>query len=151
MLYGHLATSALLHRYTHASATPVMIAGIFPDIIDKTLCYVLHLTSSGRMFGHTLLVLSVSTLIVWLVWGKKVGWSWGLGYFAHLVCDMGGTVPWLWPFVSYTFSPDMLPNIFGKIWLALVNPKLIEVVISIWAITGLTPFIFRSHKMKEQN
>ena len=81
MLFGHLAASVLQHRYMKADLAPVVVAGVFPDLVDKTLCQVLHLTPSGRMFGHTLAGLGLSALAVRLIWGRRArpapwGWSW---------------------------------------------------------------------------
>jgi hypothetical protein len=55
MLCGHLAVSVLQHRYLGADLAPALVAGVFPDLVDKTLCQALLVTSGGRMFAHTLL------------------------------------------------------------------------------------------------
>ena len=106
MLAGHLGVSVLTHRYLKADLVPVVVAGVIPDVVDKTLCQGLHIFPSGRMWGHTLLGLAVSTLFVWLLWGRQSAWSWATGYLGHLVGDFGGQVPWLYPFVQYDFEPS---------------------------------------------
>ena len=104
MILGHLAVSALLHRYLDTDLGPTVTGGVFPDVTDKLLCQVLHLTPSGRMYGHTLLGLVLTTTLVRLVSGARVARAWVVGYLGHLVADMGGFVPWLYPFRSYNFE-----------------------------------------------
>jgi hypothetical protein len=117
MIIGHLGVAALQHRYLKADLAPVFIAGIAPDIVDKTLCQLLHFLPSGRMFGHTLLGLTVSSLIVSLIWGKRAGWSWAIGYLGHLLGDIGHTIPWFYPFMQYEFnsSPSLWETILRKL------------------------------------
>lgn len=135
MLIGHIAISLLEHRYLKADLAPVLIAGMAPDILDKTLCQVLHLTPSGRMYGHTLLGLALSTGLVALLWGRRTAWSWALGYLSHLVAD-GAGVPWLYPFVHYDFNPS--PGLWENFLRYLSSPlKLLpELFLCLWA--GLT-------------
>ncbi|MBN2006898.1 MAG: metal-dependent hydrolase [Anaerolineae bacterium] len=133
MIIGHLGISALLHRYAKADLAPVMIAGMMPDIVDKTLCQILHLTPSGRMAAHTLLGLAISTGIVAAIWGKRTAWSWALGYLGHLVADAGGEVPWLYPFVHYDFPPS--PSLWETLMYRLSHPLTLlpELFLCIWA------------------
>jgi hypothetical protein len=138
MLFGHLAVSALLHRYLKADLSTVMVAGVFPDVVDKTLCRVLHLTPSGRMFGHTLLSLGLSTAAVGLIRGRRAAWSWALGYLGHLVSDADGFVPWLYPFAPHDFHKST----FGpwETWRRiLMNPQKLgeELALSAWAAYAL--------------
>lgn len=107
MIIGHLGISTLLHQYAKTDLAPVMIGGMMPDIVDKTLCQILRLTPSGRMAGHTLLGLALSTGLVALIGGKRAAWGWALGYLGHLVADIGGGVPWLYPFARYNFPPSL--------------------------------------------
>jgi hypothetical protein len=146
MLFGHLAVSALLHHYSKADLTTVMVAGIFPDAVDKTLCRVLHLTPNGRMYGHTLLSLGLSTAIVGLFRGRHIAWSWALGYFGHLVSDSHGFVPWLYPFVTSDFTKPT-PS-FGFLLWQLMDPKRIgiELALSVWAAHTLVRSGSGSHR-----
>ncbi len=133
MLIGHLGVSVLAHRYLKADLVPVVIAGVFPDVIDKTLCQGLHVFPSGRMWGHTLLGLAVSTIIVRLLWGRQTAWSWAVGYLGHLVADIGGQVPWLYPFVQYEFDPS--PGLWEMLLRRLQNPAGIGLELAVlgWA------------------
>jgi hypothetical protein len=136
MLFGHLAVAALQHRYLKADLAPVVAAGVFPDLVDKTLCQVLHLTPSGRMFGHTLTTVGLSTLAVRLVWGGRAARSWALGYLGHLVGDSGGFVPWLYPFVRYDFPGSLsLEEIVHHV---LAHPESMgpDLALSAWALVA---------------
>ena len=58
------------------------------------------------MLGHTLLGLALTTVLVRVIWGREAAWGWSVGYLAHLVADIGGDVPWLFPFVQYDLTPS---------------------------------------------
>ncbi|MEE8390533.1 MAG: metal-dependent hydrolase [Anaerolineae bacterium] len=135
MLFGHLAVSVLQHRYLKADLSLVVAGGIFPDIVDKTLCQVLHLTPSGRMFGHTLVGVVLSTAVVDLVGGRRAARGWALGYLGHLLGDAAGFVPWLYPFARYDF-PSSPPGLLEIVRHALAKPDSMrwDVALSVWAI-----------------
>jgi hypothetical protein len=138
MILGHIALSALLHRYAKADLVPVMAGGLFPDVVDKTLCQVLRLAPSGRIYAHTLLGAGISTLLVRIVWGRRAAGSWLLGYLAHLVADTGGPVPWFYPFVQYDFT-GMAPTISDILLRALRDRKALSVesALLVWAVIAL--------------
>jgi hypothetical protein len=138
MILGHLAVSALLHRYLNVDLTPTVAGGLFPDAVDKTLCQVLHLTPSGRMFGHSLVSLALSTGVVRALWGRRAGQGWAVGYLGHLVSDLPTEVPWLYPFAGYEF-PEHSPGLWEIVRRALSNPLRLgfELALSIWAIGAL--------------
>jgi hypothetical protein len=138
MLFGHLAVSVLQHRYLKADLVPVVIAGIFPDVVDKSMCYVLHVVPSGRTWGHTLLSMGLSTITVSLIWGRRFGYSWALGYIGHLLGDFGSALPWFYPFRPYEFPPSSL-SLWTIIRRFLANPPalLFELALSVWAISAL--------------
>jgi hypothetical protein len=135
MLFGHLAISLLQHRYLKVDLAPVVAGGIFPDVVDKTLCQVLHVTPSGRMFGHTLVGLAVSTAVVGLLGGRRRAQSWALGYLGHLLGDVGGFIPWLYPLVPYDFSAGS-PGLLEILRWALTDPARmgLELALSVWAV-----------------
>lgn len=139
MLFGHLAVSALEHRYAKAEFVPIMAAAVFPDAVDKVAHYVLGRADSGRLWGHTLFSALLSTAIVFLIWGKRSGWSWALGYLSHLVCDIGSVVPWFYPFAAYEFPPS--ETFETTLWMSLTNyPRLaLELLLSAWAVIALRP------------
>ncbi len=137
MILGHLAVSALEHRYLDADLVPVMVAGLAPDLVDKTACQILHLAPSGRMWGHTLVGLALSTLLIDLLWGKRAARSWALGYMGHLLGDLNGFVPWFYPFVSYDFKSS--PSLWHILHNLLRDPVRLglESALVVWAILAL--------------
>ena len=104
MLIGHVGIALLQHRYLDAELVPVMAGGLFPDALDKTLCQVLQVTRSGRVWGHTVLGVVVSTTLVGVIAGRRAARDWLLGYLGHLLADSEGPVPWWYPFRTYTFD-----------------------------------------------
>lgn len=139
MLFGHLAVSALEHRYANVEFVPVMAAAVLPDVVDKISHYVLGQTATGRLWGHTLVGVVVSSMVVWLAWGRRSALSWAVGYLSHLVCDIGGVVPWLHPFVTYQFPPAY--GFETTLGIALTNyPRMaLETALLIWAFVALRP------------
>ena len=134
MLFGHLAVSALEHKYLKADLTPVMIAAVLPDAVDKVLHYTLHRAPTGRLWGHTLLGAGVSTAIVLLLYGRRRAASWALGYLSHLLCDMGSVVPWLYPWITYDFPPSH--DFRTTLWMSLTNltQLTLEILLTLWAL-----------------
>jgi bacillithiol system protein YtxJ len=126
-----------------------MTAGLFPDIMDKLLCQVLHVTPSGRMYGHTLLGAALSTLLVRKVWGARAAWAWALGYLGHLAADMDGFVPWLYPFREYDFEGEDI-GLFRIVRRAIRNPIRVgtESALLIWAAFAL---VSRPRSAHQQN
>jgi hypothetical protein len=159
MVIGHVAVSVLEHRYLKVELVPVLVAGIFPDLVDKALCQLLHVTPFGRMYAHTLAAMALSTLVVGLIWGRHVAWSWGLGYLSHLVCDLGGFLPWLYPFVHYDF-PHRQHNLVEILRPWLLHPAglALEVALLAWAawawlwplLTARTPGLRSRRAVKRQ-
>jgi hypothetical protein len=154
VILGHLAVSALLHRYLvdeldPGGLAPAMTAGLFPDVVDKLLCQVLHVTPSGRMYGHTLLGAALSTLLVRKVWGARAAWAWALGYLGHLAADMDGFVPWLYPFREYDFEGEDI-GLFRIVRRAIRNPIRmgVESALLIWAVFAL---VGRPRSAHQQN
>jgi hypothetical protein len=138
MIFGHLAVSALEHRYVQVPFVPVMAAAVVPDIIDKIMHYGFGQHASGRMWGHTLVGVAVSSLVALALFGKRNAIGWIVGYISHLVCDSGGVVPWFAPLVQYEFPPAM--DFITTLWTGLTKPTLIlEFGIAIWAILALKP------------
>jgi hypothetical protein len=138
MLFGHLAVSILIHRYLETDLAPTVAGGLFPDALDKTLCQVLHVTPSGRTYGHTLLSWGASTLAVRVALGRRTARAWALGYAGHLFGDLPGFVPWLFPFVGYSF-PARSSSLGEIVRKALEHPSKIglEYVLLLWAVSVL--------------
>lgn len=119
ILPGHVAASVLCHRHLKVALWPALVAGVFPDLVDKFLYYVLRVAPSTRVPMHTLWGWLASTLLVTLLaWAlarsraRAWGWSWAIGYGAHLLCDsplVGGQLPFLWPLRAYEMSSASVP------------------------------------------
>jgi len=147
VIFGHLAISILQHRYLRADLAPTVAGGVFPDVVDKTLCQVLHLTPSGRMAAHSLAGLVISTAAVGLVWGRQVAWSWALGYLGHLLADAGGFVPWLYPLVRYEF-PSGERGLLQILRQTLTDPAAmrLELLLCTWAMCAMVGATFSGPK-----
>ena len=106
---GHLAIALAQHRLPTLSTDnnllkPLLLASLFPDIVDKSLGYGLHVMPNGRHYAHNIFSLLGTTALVTAVWGKKVGYAWLAGYLGHLIVDRNSLVPWLFPLQSYDFK-----------------------------------------------
>ena len=103
---AHLAASLLLNEVYRGDRTSAAAGAIVPDLIDKTLGWVLGITPSGRYAAHSLAGAGVLTLATAWLAGPTRGASFGVSYLCHLVGDLwgGGHVPWLLPFKRYGYS-----------------------------------------------
>ncbi len=117
ILPGHITASLLCHRYLRADLHVVVVAGLAPDLVDKTLYYGLRCVPNTRVPMHTLLAWVVSTLLVGAIgWciahNLRWGGAWFLGYGAHLLCDSplaGGDLAFLYPGRAYPPSNSPFP------------------------------------------
>ena len=117
---------------------PVTMAGVLPDVADKLLASGLHWTPSGRMYGHTLLGATLSTIVVRKIWGPRVALAWALGYLGHLVSDAGGFVPWFYPLGAYDFSESEL-GMFDLVRRLIRSPAAmgVELALIVWSVWAL--------------
>ncbi len=92
MIIGHLAVSALEHRYVKAALVPVMASAVFPDLVDKIAHYGFGQHASAGWGTHYGALLT--SAVVLALFGRHNAASRALGYLSHLVCDIGGVVPW---------------------------------------------------------
>jgi hypothetical protein len=133
MIVGHLAISILESHYLEADVAPVVAGGLFPDVLDKSLCQVLNVSRYGRHWGHTVLGFALSTAIVRILGDKKKARSWALGYASHILADLQSPIPLFYPFASYAL-PDS-PTITETLHRFTKDPtKLVpELMLAIWA------------------
>lgn len=103
---AHLATSLLLNEVYRGDRASAAAGAIVPDLIDKTLAWLLGVTPSGRHAAHSLAGAGVLTMATAWLAGPERGASFGASYLCHLVGDLweGGHVPWLMPFRKYKHS-----------------------------------------------
>lgn len=130
MLLGHLAVPIILRHYADEMDLTLLVAGsVAPDVVDKSLQQV-GTAVSGRSLAHSLFALGTSSLLVWRCWGNTAVVSWFAGYLGHLICDMGGSVPWLYPFAAYPFERTE-----RRLWIKLrdARPGPAELVLVAWA------------------
>ena len=92
----------------YISLYALLIGSAGPDIIDKAIS--LPITGHGRYIGHSLLFNMLISLIVLAVfWKNRRIWI-GLivGWQMHILLDLGGFLPWFFPFVNYDFPERTL-------------------------------------------
>lgn len=134
MLIGHIAVAILEKRYLGTELAPTLAGGLFPDVLDKTLCQVLHLVPNGRTWGHTIFTLAVSSVMVRLLAGRATARSWALGFIGHLLADLRGDLPLWYPFKSYDFEPSPGFKEIVQRFLADRSEVALEVVLLILAL-----------------
>lgn len=113
---GHLAIAVAQHRFISiyepdaALLKPLLLASLFPDMVDKAIGYVFHAMPNGRHYTHNLFSLVLLSGAVALLWGKRAGYAWFIGHLGHLLADTGPDqmVPWFFPLKSYHFSQSSL-------------------------------------------
>jgi len=119
----------------------VLVCALLPDIIDKGL-WALGMGPS-RYVAHTLLFLFLVSLVFFL-WKRSYGLSAFLGLASHLLLDQldGGTsVPWLYPFISYSFPEhEVAPgrffsNLFAALEYNFTPSNLIKELVWIIAVS----------------
>lgn len=106
LLPGHIAAPYLLRQGFRFDLGFAMAASLFPDLVDKTLAWFLHVTPYGRYLAHNLTALAVTTLVVWAIFKRKAAVSWLIGYAVHLALDLGSYLPLLWPWIDFQFPTD---------------------------------------------
>lgn len=87
---------------------PLLTASLFPDLVDKTIGYILRLMPNGRHYTHNIFSLVGLSAIVALIWGRTTGRAWFIGYLGHLIADSYRQVPWLFPIKKYAFKRGKL-------------------------------------------
>jgi len=92
----------------YVSLYALLLGSLGPDIIDKTIS--LPITGNGRYIGHSLLFDIVVSLVVLAVFwkNKRILIGFIVGWQMHMILDIGGFMPWLFPFVSYEFQERTL-------------------------------------------
>jgi hypothetical protein len=86
----------------------MLVASLFPDLVDKTIGYVFGAMPNGRHYAHNLFSLITVSFIITLIWGKTIGYAWFAGYLGHLVVDSKNLVPWFFPVKKYKFEQGRL-------------------------------------------
>ncbi len=103
LLIGHIGISVLLGRLIGANLTYVAGGALLPDLIDKIL-KVLGIAPAGRYIGHTLFIgLLIFAISYVFTRSRKNAASTTFGVYLHLLEDLPYFIPWLYPFIDYTW------------------------------------------------
>jgi hypothetical protein len=110
---GHLAVAVAQyrlishHQRNEELMAALLIASLFPDMVDKSIGYVFHVMPNGRHYMHNLWSLLLMSLLVGLIRDRKVGQAWFIGHLGHLLADVSphSIVPWYFPLKKYRFRP----------------------------------------------
>jgi hypothetical protein len=98
---SHAASAALINRALFRKDDPAatIVGSLLPDVIDKSMAWVLRVTKSSHHAGHTPLAAIAFTTIAATVVGRQRAAVFGMAYLAHLAGDElhHGRVPWLMP------------------------------------------------------
>lgn len=111
---GYLCYSLWVHwRHdrppTGAAVVAVVVATQLPDLVDKPLAWWLGVLPSGRSLGHSLFFAAPVTTFVWLIFGRRIGGAFAIGYVSHLITDvvhpaiLGGSFDYtflVWPLIE---------------------------------------------------
>ena len=103
IFFGHIGITAFLAALLFLPALFAGIGAIIPDIFDKSL-FLLGVFPCTRFFGHTILFAVLVGLVTLVIARKKsFGIAMFFGSFLHLIQDIPGNVPFLFPFINYSF------------------------------------------------
>ena len=111
---GHLAMALAQYclipssKQSQSILKPLLLASLFPDLIDKTIGYLFRLMPNGRHFAHNIFSLVGISLLVTLIWGRVTGFAWFIGYLGHLIVDSTRLIPWFFPVKKYEFPKGKL-------------------------------------------
>ena len=174
-----LASGALRWRDgrgpSDAAAVGVVVATLAPDVVDKTLSWVVPVLPGGRSLAHSALVaVPLAALAVLLARRRDdepAGLAVAVGYLSHLPLDVLGsglvdgtfaTGFLLWPLTpTETAQPDAaLPHLLGLVERAvgfaatprgaaylLVEVALVALALALWARDGRPgPGLLRSRR-----
>ena len=128
----------------------LFVGSLLPDIVDKPLGHIIFrdVFSNGRILSHTLLFLTVVTLVgLWFHHRYAKNWLLVLafGILTHLICDQMWRSPrtLLWPIYGFSFDRMDLTHWVSNLLYALQTnaqvyvPELVGLVILVWFATEL--------------
>lgn len=136
---GHIGISLAAAYLLRLNMAVTVFCGILPDLLDKPLTALLGLTQ-GRYVGHTLLFIFL-IVVAFFIWKRKYGVAALVGGISHLLLDLGGFVPWFYPFVSYQFEHGRVD--FATYFRQYFTLSNIGIELIIVALTGLILFLAR--------
>ena len=104
---GHVAAAGLAAKLLGTDLRATLAVSMFPDLVDKPLRWVFGRTPNDRIPAHTFVGWSLTSVLVTLAFGWRVGKGWMVGYGSHLLCDQAnahlnpGRIYFWWPFRRY--------------------------------------------------
>ncbi|MBN2099420.1 MAG: metal-dependent hydrolase [Dehalococcoidia bacterium] len=121
---------------------PELVVAIFcfllPDLLDKPL-WMLGI-GMGRFVGHTLLFVFLVAFVFFLI-KRSYGLFALIGGMAHLLSDVNGIVPWLYPFKKYDFPQWEFWDTLRWYWVVRWFVELMLVVLVVFLL-----LFFMSHR-----
>jgi len=143
--------TSILSRFAERIDLRLLFVGsLLPDIVDKPLGQIIFrdVFSNGRILSHTLLFLTVVTLVgLWFYQRYAKNWLLVLafGILTHLICDQMWWSPrtLLWPIYGFSFDRmDLTHWVFNLLYALQTNtqvyvPELVGLVILVWFATEL--------------
>jgi hypothetical protein len=128
LFLGHIGASVLIADASESDRVAAVAGNLVPDVMDKTLGWVLKLTPSRWLF-HGLPVFAMIAVISRLFVSGPRWRGFVLGYAGHLVCDLwaGGRVPWMAPWGPKPVKPKgKKPLAF---WVVYLLPEVVGAVV----------------------
>ncbi len=96
---SHVASAALVNRALYGEHDPAatLAGALLPDVIDKSMAWVLRITRSSHHAGHTPVAALTFSLLAAPIFGWRRAAAFGTSYLMHLAGDElhHGRVPWL--------------------------------------------------------
>lgn len=107
---AHIASALLASRLLglERARAAAILGALVPDMIDKTLAWVLGAVPTARHIGHTPLVAGALAAALRALSGRARASAFVIAYLAHLLGDLwdGGHIPWLMPLRRYDRQGD---------------------------------------------
>ncbi|MBI2543016.1 MAG: metal-dependent hydrolase [Candidatus Aenigmarchaeota archaeon] len=106
-ILGHAGVTAFVASLLYLPALGAVIGALLPDVIDKGLFVFGNLIAPGtfscaRFLAHTFLFIPIPGMIAYAITrNKKFTIAVMLGVAFHLIEDVNGNVPVLYPFIDY--------------------------------------------------
>jgi inner membrane protein len=128
MLFWHLGVTCVVVFFALGARRidyrVVMLGAILPDLIDKPLGRIFfeERFHTSRLFGHTLLFVTVLLLSIQIFLRGKTARRWfvlPIAALIHLVLDgmWSDPITLFWPLFSTTFPPDLVDNYWVEVLL----------------------------------
>lgn len=160
MIFWHMGVTAALILVTlgvrRIDYRVVLLGAILPDLIDKPLGQLLFREQfqTGRLFGHTLLFITVVLLGIQLTLRGETARRWFILPIAALI-HLGVDGMWnqpltlFWPLFSTTFPPD--PSA-GPLWESLLRP-FTDLSVAARELVGLAllAFMWKAFGLKDRS